>query len=43
MKDQFNRLFIPCFLIIFVSLMAIAPLYLTMGIMTKQLTKDKVN
>ena len=39
MKDQFNKLFIPCFLIIFVGLISIAPLYLTMSLMTRQMEK----
>ena len=43
LKEAFIKAFVPVTIITFMALCAIAPLYVTMGIMTKQLSKDKVN
>tara|TARA_R100000152_G_C6667777_1_gene104927 strand:+ start:513 stop:653 length:141 start_codon:yes stop_codon:yes gene_type:complete len=40
--EAFRKAIIPVTLITFVGIMALAPLYVTMGIMTKQM-HDKVN
>tara|TARA_A100000171_G_C2113528_1_gene136423 strand:+ start:219 stop:350 length:132 start_codon:yes stop_codon:yes gene_type:complete len=38
-KEAFLKALVPCTIITFMALCAIAPLYLTMGIMTKQLNE----
>ena len=40
--EAFKKAIIPVTLITFVGIMALAPLYVTMGIMTRQM-QDKVN
>ena len=42
-KEAFIKALVPVTIITFVALCAIAPLYVTMGIMTRQLSQDKVN
>ena len=42
-KEAFIKALVPVTIITFMALCAIAPLYVTMGIMTKQLSKEKVN
>ena len=39
LKEAFLKALVPCTIITFMALCAIAPLYLTMGIMTKQLNE----
>ena len=43
LKEAFIKALVPVTIITFMALCAIAPLYVTMGIMTKQLSNDKVN
>jgi len=42
MRDAFVRALIPITIITFTGIMALAPLYVTLGIMTRQIT-DKAN
>jgi len=42
-KEAFLKALVPVTIITFVALCAIAPLYVTMGMMTRQLNQDKVN
>tara|TARA_R100001163_G_scaffold2394_1_gene3674 strand:- start:70 stop:204 length:135 start_codon:yes stop_codon:yes gene_type:complete len=42
-KEAFIKALVPVTIITFVALCAIAPLYVTMGMMTRQLNQDKVN
>tara|TARA_Y100000004_G_scaffold155650_1_gene180339 strand:+ start:541 stop:675 length:135 start_codon:yes stop_codon:yes gene_type:complete len=43
LKEAFIKALVPVTIITFVALCAIAPLYVTMGMMTRQLNQDKVN
>ncbi len=43
LKEAFIKALVPVTIITFMALCAIAPLYVTMGMMTRQLNQDKVN
>ncbi len=43
LKEAFIKALVPVTIITFIALCAIAPLYVTMGMMTRQLNQDKVN
>jgi hypothetical protein len=42
-KELLIKALVPVTIITFIALCAIAPLYVTMGMMTRQLNQDKVN
>jgi hypothetical protein len=42
-KELLIKALVPVTIITFMALCAIAPLYVTMGMMTRQLNQDKVN
>ena len=43
LKEAFLKALVPCTIITFMALCAIAPLYVTMSYMTKQIEKHKIN
>ena len=43
LKELLIKALVPVTIITFMALCAIAPLYVTMGMMTRQLNQDKVN
>ena len=43
LKEAFIKALVPTTIILIMALCAIAPLYVTMSLMTRQLNQDKVN
>tara|TARA_R100000655_G_scaffold7848_2_gene20887 strand:+ start:3758 stop:3886 length:129 start_codon:yes stop_codon:yes gene_type:complete len=41
MREAFAKALVPVTIITFVGIMALAPLYLTMSLMTRQMTESK--
>ena len=43
LKEAFLKALVPCTIITFMALCAIAPLWVSMSLMTKQIEKHKIN